>query len=226
MHAARHKHGTPVTQARASFHTLPLSLCATMHNGRPPQKSAVQKPSHWPSDVPYITQQQYHASVPKQVLAQLVADQAKTSSATHAQRPAIAIREITESAHPARGQRGLFAAKKIPPRTHIIDYVGEVHCDERPHSDYDLSLYRGSDGLSVGVDASKMGNEARFINDYRGVRPKPNALFEERRTERGELCMSVWSGSEGIKKGEELLVSYGKSFWRARTSDSEDSDAG
>lgn len=35
---------------------------------------------------------------------------------------------------------------------------GEVHCDEREDSDYDLSLFRNGD-LSVGIDASRMGNE-------------------------------------------------------------------
>ena len=106
------------------------------------------------------------------------------------------------------GHFGLFAAKKIPPRTHLLDYLGEVHCDDRPSSDYDLSLYRTPDGLvSVGVDASAMGNEGRFVNDYRGIRAKPNAQFEERRVDNGELRMTVWTGSEAIKKGEEILVS-------------------
>jgi len=133
------------------------------------------------------------------------------------------------------GQFGLFAAKKIPPRTYLLDYLGEVHCDERPSSDYDLSLYRTPDGsVSVGVDASAMGNEGRFVNDYRGIRARPNAQFEERRVDNGELKMSIWTGSEAIKKGEEILVgrgvhlntlfltvlhpqvSYGKSWWSHR----------
>lgn len=106
------------------------------------------------------------------------------------------------------GQFGLFASKKIPPQTYLLDYLGEVHCDERPSSDYDLSLYRTPDGLiSIGVDASAMGNEGRFVNDYRGIRARPNAQFEERRTEIGELRMSIWTCSEAIKKGEEILVS-------------------
>ena len=64
-----------------------------------------------------------------------------------------------------------------------------------------------------------MGNEARFINDYRGIKPKPNALFKDGRTARGELRISIWSANEPIRKGEEILVSYGKSWWRARKSD-------
>ena len=110
----------------------------------------------------------------------------------------------------AMGQFGLFAAKKIPSRTYLLDYLGQIHCDDRPSSDYDLSLYRSSDGLiSVGVDASAMGNEGRFVNDYRGILAKPNAQFEERRIENGELRMSIWTCSKVIKKGEEILVSMG-----------------
>lgn len=144
---------------------------------------------------------------------------------TKSMRPPVIIRDIVETGHPAKGQRGLFTCKKIAPRTHILDYVGEVHCDDRPESDYDLSLYHAPGGVNVGVDASKMGNAARFTNDYRGVRQKPNALFEERRTPSGELCMSIWSGSESIRKGEEILVSYGKGFWRARSSTAEGADS-
>lgn len=110
------------------------------------------------------------------------------------------------------GQFGLFATKKIPSRTYLLDYLGEVHCDDRPSSDYDLSLYRTPDGsVSVGVDASVMGNEGRFLNDYRGIREKPNAQFLERRCDNGELRMSIWTDSAVIKKGEEILVSVAKS---------------
>ena len=138
------------------------------------------------------------------------------STSNHSQKSMVVIQRISDPSHPANGQHGLFATKKIPPRTLILDYIGEVHCDERPESDYDLSLHRTLDLISVGVDAHSTGNEARFVNDYRGVKSRPNVIFQERRTDRGELRMSVWSGSETIKKGDELLVSYGKSWWRAR----------
>jgi hypothetical protein len=96
-------------------------------------------------------------------------------------------------------------------------YLGEVHIDERPHSNYDLSLHRTQEGLSVGVDASCVGNEARFINDYRGIRDLPNAAFEDDRDQNGELRMSIWSGKLPLRKGEEIVVSYGKSWWRERS---------
>lgn len=96
-----------------------------------------------------------------------------------------------------------------------------------PHaaSDYDLSLDRE---LQLAIDAQRKGNEARFINDYRGVADRPNAEFKEvwdpRRRERG---MAVWvlgegrsgKGRGGVKKGDEILVSYGRGFWGARKTD-------
>ncbi|PAV21865.1 hypothetical protein PNOK_0182200 [Pyrrhoderma noxium] len=96
----------------------------------------------------------------------------------------VVIRRIENPAHPAHGQMGLFAHKKIPSRTFIMDYIGEAHSNERADSDYDLCLYRAQveDGfVNIGIDAAYMGNEARFINDYRGIRTRPNAIFKERR---------------------------------------------
>jgi len=109
----------------------------------------------------------------------------------------------------ASGDRHCYADGAIHP--------GEIHSDDRSTSDYDLCLHRSPDGLSLGIDAHKSGNEARFINDYRGVSKRPNALFRDNRLDSGELRMSIWSSSEGIRKGDEILVSYGKSWWQARS---------
>jgi hypothetical protein len=173
------------------------------------------KPSCWPDvlGIQYINSSRFHPSVPSYIRAQVQGVQSRTNQ-KHGSRH-VRIRHISDTSHPAVGQYGLFAANKIPPRTRIIDYTGEIHCDDRA-SDYDLSLYRSQDGANVGIDASTMGNEARFINDYRGVREKPNAIFADGRTTSGELRMSVWSAGQTIKKGDEILVSYGKGWWRAR----------
>ena len=110
----------------------------------------------------------------------------------------------------------------------ILFYIGIVHGNEDTDvtSDYDLSLDRE---LGLGVDAATAGNEARFINDYRGITDRgPNAEFREVwvETSKGkyEKRMGVFvlpagkSGKRaaGIKKGEEILVSYGKGFWNGR----------
>lgn len=98
------------------------------------------------------------------------------------------------------------------------------------NSDYDLSIDRDAD---LAIDASGCGNEARFVNDFRGIPgkekgggTKANAEFKEiwdGRPGRGERCMGVWvlpagkaKKNQGIRKGEEILVSYGRGFWGAR----------
>lgn len=173
----------------------------------------MSEPPRWPSQIQYISSSRYHSSVNLEARAFI---QPNNNSSITIQSRLVGIRPISSPTHPAFGQYGLFAAKKIPPRTHIIDYIGEIHSDDRPASDYDLSLYRSQNGWSVGIDASTMGNEARFINDYRGIRDKPNAIFVDARTASGELRMSIRS-SEAIRKGEEILVSYGKAWWNARS---------
>lgn len=155
----------------------------------------------------------------------------------------VKISPISTASHPACGQSGLFATKDLRPGTFILQYLGEVHAsltqtqlpnstspiDPHADSDYDLSLDRE---LGIGVDADTRGNEARFINDYRGIANKPNAEFkeiwDERRQERGMGVFVLREGKSGkgngIRKGEEILVNYGRGFWGARK-DVEDDDA-
>lgn len=97
--------------------------------------------------------------------------------------------------------------------------------DNDPSSDYDLSLDRDAD---LAVDATNVGNEARFVNDYRGVPGRedkgPNCEFRDcwvRVQGRWERRVGVYvlpvgragKRKSGVKMGEEVLVSYGKGFW-------------
>ncbi|KAI9184056.1 hypothetical protein H9P43_003138 [Blastocladiella emersonii ATCC 22665] len=157
------------------------------------------------------------------------------STATSAKSPSISpdvsIRFIDDPNHPAFPHRGLFAAKKLAPGQHILNYIGIVYPNSSfsPTSDYILTL-----DSELCIDADKAGNEARFINDYRGIPERaapsspaakaksnslgPNAEFRDYRDTAGTLRMGVFvrkSGS-GIKKGEEICVSYGKGFWQTR----------
>lgn len=188
-------------------------------------------PKNWPSHVPYLKAPAYsHNLTPAQIHA------ARTRPANAVDIPLstplgpctlVRITPITNPAHPAFGQSGLFAAKDISAGSFVLPYIGEVHGPGKAHeeSDYDLSLDRDAD---LAVDASEQGNEARFVNDYRGVPGvgRPNAEFKEGwdgRPGRGERGMGVWvlptgkaGKGRGIKRGEEILVSYGRGFWGAR----------
>ncbi|PTB69109.1 hypothetical protein BBK36DRAFT_1088650, partial [Trichoderma citrinoviride] len=163
--------------------------------------------------------------------------------------PLVKILPISDPAHPAHGQFGLFAATDITPGALIVAYLGRLHGRgaTSEESDYDIWLEREAD---VAVDAARGGNEGRFVNDYRGVpkmvKGRPNARFGNAFCERwGEVCVCVWAvgggggggggmrdnasaggggkkknkkkgGEGGIRKGEEILVSYGKGFWEER----------
>lgn len=136
-----------------------------------------------------------------------------------------------------RPKRPLRHPRPQTRRAHL-EYIGHIHgpaatgtdaatTGSHEHSDYDLSLDRY---VGLGIDADRMGNEARFINDYRGVRERPNAEFREMWVPTrgaGERAMGVWvlggKGREkGIRKGEEICVSYGRGFWGARKGEAEE----
>lgn len=94
----------------------------------------------------------------------------------------------------------------------MLQYVGTVVVDGEcsGQSDYTMRLQPG-----LAIDAEHMGNEARFINDYRGVAKRPNVALQEARDRRGNPAMAVVA-LRPVGKGEELLLSYGKGFWQAR----------
>jgi hypothetical protein len=114
-----------------------------------------------------------------------------------------------DQAHPAAGQFGLFAAQTLSPGEHILDYLGfvttEEHCAD---SEYVASLAPG-----LLCDAEKFGNEARFVNDFHGTGKNPNVRFERRVDENtGEARLGIHVMKRKIRKGEELLISYGHCY--------------
>ncbi|KAA8898353.1 hypothetical protein FN846DRAFT_962460 [Sphaerosporella brunnea] len=191
------------------------------------RSSGTALPPNWPPHLPYLTAPRL-SSVLAAPIPSTAAAPALSALNLHAPTPPstpsplVRIRRIDDPSHPAHGQHGLFAARNLPARSWILDYLGRYHAAEEsdPASDYDISLDRES---GVAVDAQSMGNEGRFVNDYRGVpgKERPNVEFETRRVggkagADGQLRMGIWVLSKDIKKGQELLVSYGKGFWDGR----------
>jgi SET domain-containing protein len=123
---------------------------------------------------------------------------------------------LTDPTHPAFGQCGLFASKKLGAGVRVLDYCGVVSLTEHEskESDYTLAFVEGGD-FPLTLDAALKGNEARFINDFRGTGRKANVRFAARVDASGERCMGVFTLRE-VAKHEELLLSYGKGFWMAR----------
>lgn len=158
--------------------------------------------------------------------------------------------------HPAQGQCGLFARCDLEPDTLIVPYLGRAHLsvppDQDDESQYDASISVSppasaqegeNDGEVVrcGIDATHCGNEARFVNDYRGILKRPNVFFKEverpfPREKKAQLSgatsgeegqqrplprkikgLAIFTGAHPIKAGTELCVSYGKGWWAARS---------
>ncbi|KAI0477182.1 hypothetical protein GGR56DRAFT_393242 [Xylariaceae sp. FL0804] len=196
-------------------------------------------PRHWPASVAYLAQPSHSPGITKAQQQSLRAPwpdlvSELPSSLPRGPSPLVRIAAIDSPSHPAKGQFGLLASRQLPPGSLILPYYGVVHSSLPPHasthgsthekSDYDLWLDRDA-GLAL--DAEKAGNEARFINDYRGIAERPNAEFRECwDTRTRERCMAVFvlpagknagkKATSGIAKGEEVLVSYGKGFWGKR----------
>lgn len=257
---------------------------------KPPPGSSL--PQNWPLNLPYLASPLYSPHLTRSHFLALRTPPSPSESVSLPRiptnlrpgpTPAVQILPITNPAHPAYGQHGLFAARDLRPGEFILPYLGEVHvgsgegAEEHEESDYDLWIDREED---LAVDAAGAGNEGRFVNDYRGVpasfsrclppcsrvgsgrgdgdgrgegkgkwneqgkwvgqrkeretKKRPNAEFktvwDERRKERGMAVFVLPAGKRatprerevGIRKGEEILVSYGKGFWGGRRGEEEE----
>ena len=81
-------------------------------------------------------------------------------------------------------------------------------------TDYSLAF---GDANELAIDAEKEGNDARFCNDFRNTGRSQNAKFESYVDEAGHAKLAIFVLPQAtIAKGEEILISYGKSFWKHR----------
>lgn len=72
-----------------------------------------------------------------------------------------------------------------------------------------------SDPTALYVDSRYWGNESRFVNDYRGIAAKPNVEFRsflQPQDGSHKFQMGLFS-IRPIRKNQELVINYGKSYW-------------
>ncbi|KAH7175686.1 SET domain-containing protein [Dactylonectria macrodidyma] len=166
----------------------------------------------------------------------------------------VKIQPISTPSHPAHGQCGLFAARDLPAGSFIMPYLGRVHSGaaSAADSDYDLWLDRGADVAVDAAREGNEGryvNDFRGVRERANAEFR--TVWCERF---GELCVGVWvvgsgkkaaamghgkgndkgsgkvngkgkgKASSGIKKGEEICVSYGKGFWEERKAEEEEKE--
>ncbi|KIK69269.1 hypothetical protein GYMLUDRAFT_642697 [Collybiopsis luxurians FD-317 M1] len=120
--------------------------------------------------------------------------------------------EIKSSEH---GQ-GAFALNSIEPTRFIMEYTGEIqHGVTAEHYDQinrfqNLNYTYGFEGAGI-LNSATLGNEARFINDARGSGRESNCMAEFFLVNNDRRCCLF--ATSRIKKGEEILLDYGESFW-------------
>lgn len=118
--------------------------------------------------------------------------------------------------HPAAPQHGLFASESIPCGALVGNYTGLVKLQQGADSShYLVEVHDRHTGFQFDLDAEHYGNETRFINDYKGVAEHPNVAFVLYHAQAtGELSVGVVT-QRALQHGEEILVDYGRQFWRS-----------
>ncbi|KAJ3020724.1 hypothetical protein HKX48_000323 [Thoreauomyces humboldtii] len=224
--------GCPIEADEAEFQiALPVSRAASdvLKQRMVQAFEQMSPPSNWPPEIVYIVENLFSPTVPYELHYACVHNdpdsdhsEAEDDSSHHQppirhvtrrtdDLPPYEIRIITTPGHPAIGELGLFATRRIEPFRHICDYIGLV----RPTSEIPPSLpYTLGFHGPLSIDASETGNEARCINDWNGIVERPNAHFDVYRDGgTGRLCAGVWSLNTGVDMGQEIVVPYGGEFW-------------
>ncbi|KAF8936102.1 hypothetical protein EDD21DRAFT_365318 [Dissophora ornata] len=123
---------------------------------------------------------------------------------------------VSPPTHPVLGSYGLFATRDLRPGLHLLDYISLVVPDQFADPNSDHTLYLSND---LNLDASVTGNHGRFVNDFRIIRTHeqgPNVGWDlYRDLETGQIRMGC-KVLKRIRKGEEILCTYGKAYWKSR----------
>jgi hypothetical protein len=129
-------------------------------------------------------------------------------SAALAQIQGVEIREL-EAPHPLSGELGLFAATNFEMFDIVGEYTGEVF-EGDGGSEYATYLEDRTKRYALGVDATREGNECRFINHFTNIAEEPNVVMKI--TYVDELPRVMVVCRKGIEVGEELLFRYSDEF--------------
>ena len=122
----------------------------------------------------------------------------------------IDIRIISDPTHIVCGERGVFTEKEFKVGDIIGQYTGKIVTSEE-FGKYIASLCTDDDLL--GIDAENMGNEMRYINDHRNIKPKPNCKLSHTSVDGKPVILVVVINH--INENDELLLDYGNGYWES-----------
>ena len=168
-----------------------------MHSKQCDADAAPLPPKHWPHEEATYTDRNVYDGPPKTVVGL----------------PGVTPRRIDDPRHPCHGAFGLFAKRAWQPFEVVGEYVGRVRPpDVEGH--YVLALESDVPHLeSLSIDAASMGNELRFVNDFRGVGHEPNVTFQSCTI--ASRPAQVLVVTKPVPTGGEFLTDYGVDYWKA-----------
>jgi len=151
-------------------------------------------PHNWPLDI------QYASSLVWDSLASDVKQKVCTQC----------IEDVEIKSHPTQAQFGLFAKKDLPKESIIGEFTGVVQqrMDNTNSKSPAVTLFLDESTI-IEIDASKVGNETRFINDFRGRESEPNANLQQIRF--GGCWYVLVVTTKTIETSQEILVDFGAS---------------
>jgi len=157
-------------------------------------------PINWPIDIiytPTLIWDSLTADAKQKVYSDCIGD--------------VEIRPVMKKSHPAytESQLGLFTKKNLPKDTIIGEYTGFVQ--QRIDNSKHTATLHSDDGCTVEIDASKAGNETRFINDFRGKEAEPNVKYRQMRF---GGCWHVFVVTiKDIESNQEVVADLGSTRW-------------
>ena len=136
--------------------------------------------------------------------------------------------KIKNKKHPCYGEYGLYMGEDVEKGVALLDYAGKVNVvvgeeTDTSKSSYLLNIFTDEEqGVYVDIDASRAGNESRFINDFHGTGLTANSQFWPYFDPvTGEKRMAIKT-IKPIAAGAEILVDYGGRFFAPDSSDDSD----
>ncbi len=113
--------------------------------------------------------------------------------------------------------KGLFASKPIKRGEIVAEYWGNLITEEQASAQYAAGggtyLYRTHDGRVM--DAEPVDEcIAKYANDARGASFQPGLINNVRFEERAKKVLLI--ASRNIHPGDEILINYGRDYWRDR----------
>lgn len=95
-------------------------------------------------------------------------------------------------------------------------YACHVYRSQKEEDPYSQFIMSPDDGTQVVYDAKDIGNEMRFLNDYRGIAKQNNVCMGEREIIYKWVTARPILTTREILAGEELLLDYGEAYWTAQ----------